>query len=202
MRKTSYITAEEFDEFIDEHFVNDFDKAYYYLVYEGIDPEEALELTPSEVDGCMVRTPSGAYAISDRCVEVLQKAMEQMCYRKYNPQRDDLIEVPVYTSRAIIKFARNAGEEDREPSVRERHDRILFRFYRLKKVNQIDPRFNERNIHRSGMVARLEEYIRAEGGNVDHAYEKYFDRFSEVARLYGVKPYRVKNNCIDYLGAE
>lgn len=197
---SNYFDVEKFERCLD-YFNNWYDRAYYYLVYEGVKYIDAIQLRPEDVTGNIIHTKSGIYEISDACLWNLKEAINQKKYRRYSTLADDLYEVDVFESDCIIKFPYNEQRGYvKDPLKRCANLRRHLEFAKKATKVEILQGFTDGNVRKSGAVNAAEQYIMM-AGSIDAAFDKYYDEMRAICYKYKYQTLSVlKNYCIEFLG--
>lgn len=200
---TQYIKPEEFHDLLDT-LSNDYDRAYYMMLYEGISPFDALEMKPEDVDFERQTVKYGGKEVSasPELLKEIKAACEQKMAKRHNWLANGLIESKVHDSDKIIKFsADNPGEP---PSTYEiAHSKMLAKAASYRSRKTWKPHWNESNIRKSGLVNQLEPYIKEAGGNVDSAAETFKEDFSRIIKRWDYYPtWETKKICKQFLGTD
>lgn len=196
--KDSYISKRELEELLNI-FQNAYDKAYFYLIYEGLTAEEALCVEHSGIDGNKITVNGRTLEFTDECMKYVHEADQQTKYRRYNHLADRLIEEEVCPTDCIIKFQLNTGKPE-ATTPDEKHARMKLRFYRTKREANLPRKYGELKIRNSGLVATLLPYIEDSGGDVEKAAEKYYVEFKNAATRWGKPMWETKKLCMDTMG--
>lgn len=179
-----YITKGELEEFV-KLFPNAYDKMYCYLLYDGFTPEQIVGLRPGDILETGIIAGTEIKPVSECALEQIKAAIDQNHYYVYNHLCDGLIEKDLYSSPYIIKFPKSDKETDVfENDMDQRHRRMQRRLYRLQRERGVKPKFTEKGIYFSGLVAALIPLAEQYDNKIEIAYEHQREAVSEIIKRW------------------
>lgn len=198
MYNSVFISREELNKVL-EVFPNEFDKAYYYLLYEGFRPEAAFEVRTSDIQGNRISRRNGAaVSVSEECRRCLEAAGRQEVYYRFQNTAEKLTEWPLNPAPFVIRFP-DTGTGVRMPGYDEKHSRMKVKLMHLKRDGRIPEKFTEKQVWKSGLAEALRLFIERAGGDVDLAGKQYKTEFDQAAARWGRPFWESKQICKAYL---